>query len=196
MDIPTYIIIALFLVGISSIIFFRFVRPDHGRSLGIVLLTLWLMWFFMTLMGEFMYAWGGNATCSVYIGCVAGFFGYDALEHLCSGAAMALTFIWLSLRYPTYSIIQHNVWKTVLMIIATATFVAVLWEIGECAHDLVRLDVFHQPLYNIRLHVNLLDQPTNLDTMGDLIFNHIGSIIALFLSTVKTTELRPNTKII
>jgi hypothetical protein len=56
--------------------------------------------------------------------------------------------------------------------------VAVIWEFVECAHDAFRLDILHQPLRDVRFHVNLLDQPSNLDTMGDLFFSIVGSLVS------------------
>ena len=69
--------------------------------------------------------------------------------------------------------------KSALAIVATVALIAVLWEIGECAHDAFRLDILHEPLRNAFTHIDLLDQPTNLDTMGDLTFSIVGACIGL-----------------
>ena len=52
---------------------------------------------------------------------------------------------------------------------------------GECARDAIRLDVLHEHLLNFRLHINLLEQPSNLDTMGDLTSALVGAVMGLFL---------------
>ena len=152
------------------------------RTLGWVTVIVSLWWICMTIMGEFIYAWAGNTACLKYIGCTQGFLGYDAFEHLFFGIAVTLLIVFLSKRFSRLSVLENKKWKSFLVIIGIVMLVAILWEVIECVHDAIRLDVLHESLLNFRLHINLLDQPTNLDTMGDLTFTLIGAIIGFFIS--------------
>ena len=122
---------------------------------------------------------GSNPTCFKYLGCTTGFLGYDAFEHLLFGISAVFILFWIFQKFSKYSMLHTEKWKNILTIIALIMFVSVLWEFAECAHDAFRVDVLGQALVNWKMHVNLLDQPTNLDTMGDLTFAFIGSILAL-----------------
>ena len=181
MDVPTYIVIAAFLVSGVVVGLVKVLRVPATRARTIILSSIALVWIVITMFGELVYFWAGNATCSPYLGCVAGFAGFDAFEHLFFGITLTLFIVWLCDRFPTYSILQDARWKQVLTIIAIVALVSVAWEMAECAHDAIRLDMLHEPLLNFKLHVNLLDQPTNLDTMGDLTFAIVGGIIGLFI---------------
>jgi hypothetical protein len=175
MDTPTYIILfALFCVVAVGFL---------SRSLAAKVYFISVVWIATTLCGEFLFAWAGNATCSKYLGCVTGFAGYDAFEHLFSGVAVALFIVWLCRRYPAYSILPDEPWKAALVIVAAVALVSVAWEILEFAHDAIRLDLFHEPLRNVRFHINLLDQPSNTDTMGDLSFNLLGAIVGVLFQS-------------
>jgi|ERR1035437_6366461 uncharacterized membrane protein YjdF len=127
----------------------------------------------------YVYGWGLNGVCSPYLGCVDGFFGYDALEHFVSGIGILFILVWLCRRYPKYSVLHEERWKTIVVLLTSAAFVALMWEFAECAHDAFRLDILREPLLNVRLHLNFLDQPTNIDTMGDFFFGMLGTIAAL-----------------
>jgi len=124
-------------------------------------------------------SFGSNPSCYKYLGCTEGFFGYDALEHLISGIALTLTLIWFFKTFPKYSILSNVRWKNILIILSLIALFSVMWELAECVHDVFRLAVLHQPLLNFKLHINLLDQPNNLDTMGDMFFEILGSVIVL-----------------
>jgi len=130
-------------------------------------------------------SWGSNIACPKYLGCTSGFFGYDAIEHFLFGIAGVFLFVWLCKKFQQFSFLQDKRWKNFLLLVAMVTFLSVLWEFGECARDAFRLNILHEPLRNIRLQINLLDQPTNIDTMGDLFFGMLGSIVALFFYKVK-----------
>lgn len=123
---------------------------------------------------------GSNPSCYTFLGCTEGFMGYDALEHFLFGLAAVFLLIWLFQRYPKYSLLHTERWKNVLTIIALIMFVSVLWEFLECAHDAFRSEILHEALVNWKMHINLLNQPTNIDTMGDLLSALAGSIVALF----------------
>jgi len=194
MDIPALVILFSFIVSICIVLLLRFFKVERLQALTIQLFSISTIWLCVTLLGEFVFPWAGNATCSIYLGCVEGFAGYDAFEHLFFGIAAALAIVWLSQRFPEYSILHSEAWKTALTVIATIALIAVLWEMLECAHDALRLNLLHEPLRNIRLHINLLDQPTNLDTMGDLTFSLVGSVIGFFLLYIRGTDVSSRTR--
>ena len=123
-----------------------------------------------------------NATCYKYLGCNAGFFGYDAIQHLFFGAFLLLLVVWLCKKFPAHSILQEKHWKSGLMLVAFVALFAFLWELGECAHDAYNVSILHEHLLNYRLHINALDQPSNQDTMGDMFFDVLGAFIAFFPS--------------
>jgi hypothetical protein len=125
---------------------------------------------------------GSNPSCYKYLGCTDGFGGYDAIEHFLFGIAAVWILISTFQKFPKYSLFQTEHWKNVLTIIALVVLISVAWEFLECAHDAFRVDILHQTLVNWKLHLNLLNQPTNLDTMGDLFFASLGSTIALFFT--------------
>ena len=130
---------------------------------------------------------GGNDMCYKYLGCTSGFFGYDALEHFLFGIAAVLIIIWLFKKFPKFSMFYSEFWKNFLVIISLVMLVSVFWEFAECAHDYFRIEILHQSLVNFKLHINHLDQPTNIDTMGDLTFALIGSIVSLFFTKKEIT---------
>jgi hypothetical protein len=125
---------------------------------------------------------GSNTACYKYLGCTDGFFGYDAIEHFLYGVTGVCTLAWIFETFPRYSLLQDKRWKNIITLITFVVFVSVLWEFAECAHDYFRIDVLHESLVNFRLHIDALDQPTNLDTMGDLTFGLLGAIVALFFT--------------
>ena len=181
MDIPTAIILSGIVASVGLFLVLKALRISRIRALGIELAAVSVIWLCITLGGEYIFAWAGNATCSTYLGCVEGFAGYDAFEHMFFGVAGALAIMWFCERYPQYSILPSRHWKAALIIVAVIALAAICWEILEYAHDTVELDIFHMQLVNWRLHVNNLDQPSNSDTVGDLTFAVLGSIIGLFL---------------
>jgi hypothetical protein len=126
-----------------------------------------------------------NGACYKYIGCTDGFFGYDAIEHFFYGVTGTCILAWIFETFPRYSMLHTERWKSILAFITIVVFVSVLWEFGECAHDYFRVDILHESLVNFRLHIDSLDQPTNLDTMGDLAFGLLGAIVALFFTKIK-----------
>jgi hypothetical protein len=181
MDAPTYIIFAALLIVFGAAILLRNIDVQGTRANAGLFLITSLIWLIITLCGEFLYTWAGNVMCSTYLGCVNGFLGYDAYEHFLFGIAAAFALISISDRYPRYSVLNEEWWKTALMIIAIIALISVIWEMIECAHDALRLDIFHEPLRNIRLRINLLDQPSNIDTMGDLTMSLAGGLAGVFL---------------
>lgn len=156
----------------------RFFSSRYGVltavSLGVYILA--------DLLGEFMAGWGFNAECIRFIGCTNGFFGFDAIEHFLSGFVILLCLVIFFQRHPKWSPLTGNIWKDAFILVATVNLISVGWELVECAHDVFRLAVLHEKLYSVKLNIDLLDQPTNLDTMGDLAFNMLGSIVAALFS--------------
>jgi len=159
------------------------VKKDTSSCAVILAIISTAVFLIICIMGEGI---GGslasNPSCLKYLGCTNGFFGYDAIEHLFFGIAGTFVLIWLFQKFPKYSILKEKRWKNILIIVSLIALMSVLWELLECAHDVFRVDILHQTLVNWRLHINLLDQPTNLDTMGDLTFDLIGSVIVLFFT--------------
>lgn len=132
------------------------------------------------LLGEFLTStgWGFNTTCIKFIGCTEGFFGFDAIEHFLSGFVIMLCLLVFFRKYPKYSPLTGVVWKDLLILIMAVNMISFLWELVECAHDVFRLVILHERLYSVRLNIDLLDQPSNLDTMGDMTFNLVGSVVS------------------
>ena len=180
MDIPALIILCAALVALVTICSVRSLRLSRSQALTTLLCVIGGVWIITTFIGEFVFG-AGNSECSKYLGCVNGFFGYDAFEHLFFGITAALVIMWVSDRFPKLSLRGDRRWKTALTIVAIVALISVLWEIGECVHDTFSVDVLHETLFNFRLHIDLLAQSSNLDTMGDLTFALAGSIVAVFL---------------
>lgn len=137
-----------------------------------------IVWPTVTLYGEFFNG-APNSACYPYLGCDAGFFGYDALEHFLFGFAAVWIIVWLCRTFPRHSILAVEHWKSWLILVACVMLVAVFWEIGEWFRDAYLLDIAHQRLFDLQLHINYLAQPSNFDTMGDLTFTLLGSLLAL-----------------
>ena len=142
-----------------------------------------LVWIAVITFGEFFNG-ATNVVCYPYFGCDSGFFGYDALEHFLFGFTAMWILVWLCKKFPHQSILNDTYWKSGVVLVTTVTCVAVVWEFGECFRDAYLLDIAHQQLINLRLHINYLAQPSNFDTMGDLAFNFVGSLLSLpFMSS-------------
>lgn len=137
-----------------------------------------IAWTGVTFFGE-LFNGAPNAACYPYLGCDAGFFGYDALEHFLFGFAALWMLVWLCGRFSRISILHIEFWKSALLLVAMVAFFSVLWEIGEWFRDAYLLDIAHETLLNFRLHINYLAQPSNFDTMGDLSFSLLGSLCTL-----------------
>jgi hypothetical protein len=178
MDIPTIVIGILSIATIFTAIFLYTSKIDASRASKFLCIFSLVTFFTSVVLGEFLLSWGGNATCSKFLGCVEGFAGYDAFEHLLFGMTAVWTSVYISYRFPKLSILSKGRYKKILMLLAFVALVAVFWELIECAHDYFRLDILHEPILSFRFHRNLLDQPTNLDTMGDIAFALFGGLFA------------------
>ncbi len=188
MDTPTYVIILSFVISAIVIFFTKLSKGTEIKKIKILLFYFTAVWLLITSLGELLYDWAGNNVCSKYLGCIEGFFGYDAFEHLFFGVALAIGLILFDKLYPKYSLLKEEKWKMFIEIIAIIALVSVAWEMYECAHDAFRLDILGEKLVNWRVHLNLLDQPTNLDTMGDLSFDLLGGVIGFFLVFIKNKD--------
>ena len=161
---------------------FKFKKNNYSH-IGILAIISTTIFFIAFIFGEGIGSnLGLNQSCSPYLGCASGFFGFDAVEHFIAAVAEVFVLLWIFKKFPKYSLLNDKRWKNILMFIALVALIGVLWEFVECAHDLFRSNILHEVLVNRRLHINLLDQPNNIDTMGDLFFGLLGAIVALFLT--------------
>lgn len=156
-----------------------FLKKDTSWRFGILTVILLAVFLVVNLFGEVL-GQAANSYCSSYFGCTNEFFGYDAIEHFLFGLTLSSGVIWFCKKFPHHSILQEERWKKWLFLISFIALISVFWEFLECAYDLIRVDVLGQHLFSFSLHINLLSQPSNLDTMGDIAFTLLGGIIPLF----------------
>lgn len=117
-----------------------------------------------------------NSRCFPVVGCNAGFFGYDAITHMAGGILWATLFVWLMLRYKRMHILHTTFGKSFFVIISTITLIHVGWEFYEFGLDKIDTLLLGRPL-----HFDEIAQPSNTDTMGDLIFGLLGAMCGVFL---------------
>ena len=115
-----------------------------------------------------------NDKCYQYLGCNAGFFGYDAVEHFLFGIIVVMLIVWVMRKFKSLSMFQSSFWKNFLMIITIVTFISFCWEIAEFSHDQYRSKILHENI----ISPNIMDQPSNSDTMGDITFAILGSVLS------------------
>ena len=154
-----------------------------ASSYGIFFIITWALYLAVDYIGEFR-GLAANNTCIAFFGCTNGFFGFDAFEHFLSGFAFAITIALIFRYFPKISLFSSELpkWKQAVILVTMVATIAVLWELGESIHDVFRLAVLHEPLYSVKFHIDLLDQPSNLDTVGDMTFNILGSIAAVLFA--------------
>jgi hypothetical protein len=165
-------------INLSTIYIVQIKNHTYSR-IAILAISSLVVFLIANLFGEII-GLAANSDCYPYIGCTSGFFGYDAIEHFLFGLTVIWIIVWACGKFPKYSILHKERWKKRFVLIASIALIAVFWEFLECAHDAFRLDILGEHLYNFRFHINLLDQPSNLDTMGDLAFTLLGAFVALF----------------
>ncbi|HZS42901.1 MAG TPA: hypothetical protein VFA52_01645 [Candidatus Paceibacterota bacterium] len=182
MDTATYLIIGGFVAGIAGTVILKSIKLTPKQFFGWMLVLFAGIYIIIQIYGAVEYAYVANADCHKYLGCGVEFFGYDAFEHFFSGLLFWFLILWLCQLFPKYSILHESRWKNFLILVSLSTLFFVLWEIGECLHDIFRLQIVHEPILSYNLRFNLLDQPTNLDTMGDLIFGLLSSIVGFLIS--------------
>ena len=123
MDTPTYIILFSILASLVLVLCLKVFPVSRTRAQSVLLSFISVIWISITLGGEFLFGWASNTTCSQYLGCVNGFAGYDAFEHMFFGVVVALALIWLSGRYPQYAIVPSQRWKAVVIIISIVALI-------------------------------------------------------------------------
>ncbi|MFA6601940.1 MAG: hypothetical protein WCT02_03750 [Candidatus Paceibacterota bacterium] len=144
---------------------------DFIKTISFALIALFLLVWILGSFGPHLIA---NHKCYAFFGCNGGFFGFDAFQHFLSGPMDVALIIWLSRKHEKVNLFQEKFWKNFLIIVAIVALVAVLWEIIEYGHDEFRMDVLGRNLTS----PNLLDQPTNSDTMGDMTMTLVGASLA------------------
>lgn len=131
---------------------------------GVFAVSTVLVFLFFGVAGDYLGWMGSNGVCYRYLGCNAGFFGYDAVVHLFSGVAGISLMVWFMQRYPRYDLLPKGFVKKFIALLALAALVGILWEFIEFAYDHFRILVLHMNLFS----PDRLAQPSNSDTMGDL----------------------------
>jgi len=121
-----------------------------------------------------------NALCFRYLGCNAGFGGYDALCHFLFGIAFALGIYWFCRRWPRYSILHEQYWKGALVTLALVGLFAAVWECLEFTFDILAVIDLHHPLTHLQ-ELQFLAQPTNADTVGDMFYGMLGAICGIIV---------------
>ncbi len=133
---------------------------------------------FLQFVGGDFFDLSKNYQCFKYLGCNAGFFGYDAVVHFFAGILFASALLWVMEAHPRFHVLPDGFWKKAFVTVAICVFVSVSWEVWEFTYDHVRVDIFHENL----VQENMLLQPTNADTMGDLTFGFGGSVTGVILA--------------
>lgn len=167
---------------------FARIKIEVKNRIGFLLLSYGALWLIITMLGELFTHWGSNNACSAYLGCVTGFMGYDAFEHFFFGVVAGAFVLWVGKWNERYAFTFADWRKTVFVLLSIATLVSVCWEILEFTHDAFRINVLGEHLFNLKLHLDMLDQPTNFDTMGDLIMNMYGVIVFAIIAWVVDPE--------
>ncbi len=140
----------------------------------------------LVIIGDYGPHLMANNLCYKYLGCNAGFFGYDVLVHFFSGMTEVVFILWLARGSAYYDIFHNNgFWKNFLILMGICALIGVSWEIVEFSYDHFRMDVLHMNL----IHPNLLAQPSNADTMGDLTMGLIGAAFAAGISKLFAPEI-------
>lgn len=148
-------------------------------SLDIVLLFSTLMFALALIAGQI---WASdNKSCVTFLGCGSGFFGYDALEHFLWGLLVVAFGIAIGNKFPSHNIFHNgSLWKNILLLLGLLALVSVGWELLEYSRDhiLTRFAFFNKLAF---LKPYSLAQPSNVDTMGDLMFDLLGGILGIVI---------------
>lgn len=141
-------------------------------TLLVLLVSIWiLVWF----VGGNVFGLLNNSLCFNYLGCNAGFFGYDILVHFLAGMMEIVFILWLTKKSAKFNFLGENLWKNILLLIALMALLSISWEMYEFICDHLRMNVLHQNLLN----QNRLWQASNSDTMGDLFFGLFGAAVMI-----------------
>ena len=118
-----------------------------------------------------------NSRCFHYLGCNAGFLGYDVVVHFFCGIFDAMLVVWIGEKYLHLNILHSHFWKNALIIVMAVAFFAIVWELYEFI-----LDNFAASFLNhIPPSFNQLAQPGNSDTVGDMTFGILGAFTGVFI---------------
>ncbi len=129
--------------------------------------------FLLMTVGSEPLGYMKNSNCMPGLGCNVGFFGYDGLTHLVCGVVVAIGLAWLARRHPEAQLFSRDksFAMNILTVLAVAALVGTLWEILEFCFDSFRIVLLHIDL----AHPNQAAQPSNADTVGDMLFGLLGS---------------------
>lgn len=116
-----------------------------------------------------------NKNCFDSLGCNAGFFGFDALVHFLAGFLFIAGVLWYFHKRPKKALLSDSLGKNIFILLAIVALLGVGWEIFEFSADTVRTVGLHMNLQN----PNHLAQPSDADTMGDLIFEQLGALVSI-----------------
>jgi hypothetical protein len=151
-------------------------QPNNDSTkqsiLGFVLVAVVIL-FLLASLGGNLSGLMNNDACYTYLGCNAGFFGYDAIVHMVSGVMNIFILIYIMRTWPKFNFLTGSYWKNMLILVAFALVIGLCWEWGEFAADHFKMIVLHMNIIN----PNRQYQPSNGDTMGDLFFGGIGATI-------------------
>ena len=144
---------------------------EKDSRLGVLLVASVSVFILFEVVGGIVFGLMQNYHCFKYLGCNAGFFGYDAFIHFLAGMMELVFILWLAKKSPKFNFFHEDIRKNIIILISLVALVAVSWEIWEFSGDRLRIVLSHQDL----LHPNRLFQPSNSDTMGDLCFTLFGA---------------------
>jgi hypothetical protein len=144
------------------------------RALNIITFVVVIVFFALVFFGVHGPMMMTDDKCyPIFLGCNVGFFGYDAFVHLASGVLDVVLVIWFFRKFPSINLFYDKFWKNFIIIVSLVTTIGFLWECVEFSHDEFRTEILHQDLVASKK----LDQPSNDDTMGDIIFSILGAAI-------------------
>lgn len=144
----------------------------NNRIISIIAVVFIVIFLVLSFLGNYGPSLMTNEKCFSLLGCNVGFFGYDAFIHFINGIMEAAIILWLMIKFSPFYFFGDNFWKNLLMVIMMVTFISFLWEFGEFFHDQFRIEILHENL----IIPDILDQPTNTDTMGDTTFSILGAV--------------------
>ena len=181
LDPPTITVIIALLIPAIATIYTKFSKYSYAKRIAILTASAFIPWIVVTTLGEFILGWATANVCYAYLGCNIAFAGYDAFEHALFGLCLTFALLWMSGLYPAWSIVFRSRTKTIVTIVAYAVLISVCWEIIELIIDVFRTGVLHEHLLDLKRHIDELEQSSNNDTMGDLIFAMFGTLAGLFM---------------
>lgn len=117
----------------------------------------------------------GSGICYSLLGCNSGIGGYDALLHFLAGIMEVALLVRLG-----YGISSDSIPKNIITLVSVSSLISILWEILELAHDHVLVGRSIAHLFTL-LRPYTFAQPSNIDTMGDLIATLIASTAAALI---------------